>query len=358
MRRMPRSRLLSGLLVGILLGACTAGSPSGPPAPEAAPWVYTPEKAREIADQSCPGSEPAGFAMSVLLNVQPVDLGKAADKAKALDGLIFRGGWSLDTSLASFGGLSGLDILPGGDLLAVSDAGALVHLPFDQAALEPQTQATLTYLKDQDGDMLTGKAEGDAEGLQLRDGIAFVSFERNHRIEAYGYERCGGNARAVRIASMDPRPAGLDRGISQNSGAEALAMVDDSLLVGLETLVGGQGPLGRVTEDGGVSFSAKDWINAEGTPLVGADEAEGRLYTLHRAYNPLTRQNTIAIRVREGGESRTLAFMRAPLTLDNFEAVAVWPLETGEHRIFILSDNNFSDNQRTLLYVFETEGLS
>ncbi|WP_018148791.1 esterase-like activity of phytase family protein [Henriciella marina] len=341
-------------LMAMGLVACSSGTPVTPASPDAAPWSYE-SVAGTLGDLSCPNGAAEGFAMSFVMAAEPVELGEDDKVADALTGLSFRAGWALDAPLASFGGLSGLDILPGGDLLAVSDAGALVAIPFDQEALVPRGQATLTYLRNQDGEVLTGKADADAEGLHVRDGAAFVSFERNHRVAAYAFDRCGGNAAAVPIARMGDRPTGLGRSISENSGSEGLVMMDDALLVGIETLTGGKGPIGRVTEAGGISFAGTNWVDAEGAPLVGLDEAGGRLYSLHRAYNPLLRQNTISIRVRsQEGETKTLAFMGAPLALDNFEAIAVMPLASGEDRIFILSDDNFSDNQRTLLYVFET----
>ena len=351
---MIRTFPLAASLLALGLAGCSSKTPEAPASPPADPWVFD-AASSDLADRSCAEGEREGFAMSFVMQAQPVDLGPEDAVARALTDVKFVSGWALNAPLASFGGLSGMDILPGGDLLAVSDAGALVRIPFDQATLAPQGQATLTYLRGADGEILTGKSEVDAEGLHVEGGIAFISFERDHRVEAFAYERCGGNARAVSVASMGSRPTGLGRSISDNSGPEGLVLSEGKLLLGLETLAGGDGPLGVVTEDGGVSFAGAPWVKAEGTPLVGLDAVGGELYSLHRAYNPLTRQNAIGIRVRGAdGQTTTLAFMAAPLTLDNFEAIAVLPLEDGRRRIFILADDNFSDNQRTLLYIFET----
>ncbi|RIJ24082.1 hypothetical protein D1224_07520 [Henriciella barbarensis] len=353
---MNRTLSIAASLLALGVAGCSSGTSEAPTSPPADPWVYDAADSNFV-DSSCTDGEPEGFAMSFVMTLEPVGLGPTEAVARALSGVEFVSGWALEAPLASFGGLSGLDVLPGGDLLAVSDAGAFVRIPFDQSALTLQGQATLTYLRGADGEILTGKSEADAEGLHVEDGIAFVSFEREHRVEAFAFARCGGNARAVQVAGMGSRPTGLGRSISQNSGPEGLALQDGKLLLGLETLAGGDGPLGVVTEDGDVSFAAAPWVKADGTPLVGLDAIGDELYSLHRAYNPLTRQNAIGIRVKEeSGDTRTLAFMSAPLTLDNFEAIAVQPLEDGRRRIFILSDDNFSDNQRTLLYIFETTG--
>jgi len=353
---MNQTFLFAASLLALGVVGCSSGTPEAPASPPADLWVYDAADSN-FADSSCADGEPVGFAMSFIMAAEPVDLGPTEAVARALTGVEFVKGWALDAPLASFGGLSGLDILPGGDLLAISDAGAFVRIPFDQSALTLQGQATLTYLRGADGEILTGKSKADAEGLHVEDGIAFVSFERDHRVEAFAFERCGGNARAVRVASLGARPTGLGRSISENSGPEGLALRDGELLLGLETLVGGDGPLGVATQDSDVSFAAVPWIKADGTPLVGLDVIGDELYSLHRAYNPLTRQNAIGIRVRGAdGETRTLAFMAAPLNLDNFEAIAVLPLDDQRCRIFIMSDDNFSENQRTLLYIFETTG--
>jgi hypothetical protein len=49
-----------------------------------------------------------------------------------------------------------------------------------------------------------------------------------------------------------------------------------------------------------------------------------------------------------------LATLESPSAVDNFEAIAAVPGRTpGTVRLYMLSDDNFSDNQRTLLYAFD-----
>ena len=42
-----------------------------------------------------------------------------------------------------------------------------------------------------------------------------------------------------------------------------------------------------------------------------------------------------------------------PLNVDNFEGITVEKTEDGPTRVYLVSDDNFSERQRTLLYVFE-----
>jgi hypothetical protein len=51
--------------------------------------------------------------------------------------------------------------------------------------------------------------------------------------------------------------------------------------------------------------------------------------------------------------SRKLAAMNPLVTMDNFEGVAARRMPDGRVRLYIVSDDNFSASQRTLLMIFE-----
>jgi hypothetical protein len=48
-----------------------------------------------------------------------------------------------------------------------------------------------------------------------------------------------------------------------------------------------------------------------------------------------------------------LAQIAPPRPVDNFEAIATTRMPNGDTRIYILSDDNYSPRQRTLLYAFD-----
>ena len=48
-----------------------------------------------------------------------------------------------------------------------------------------------------------------------------------------------------------------------------------------------------------------------------------------------------------------LASMASPLNIDNFEGIAALALPDGATRLYIISDDNFSKTQQTLLYAFD-----
>ncbi len=68
-------------------------------------------------------------------------------------------------------------------------------------------------------------------------------------------------------------------------------------------------------------------------------------------------QRIAASQFRAGAtlQGTTLAVLRRPLTLDNMEGVAARRGERGETLIYLISDNNFSLLQQTLLLVFALE---
>lgn len=272
------------------------------------------------------------------LNLKAAALGSAADMSELLPPAVkFIEGWHLTSAEGDFGGLSGLEIMPTGDLLAVSDKG--YFFTFDP---DGKKRPTLMPLYDAVGKSLVGKTKGDAEGLALKDGVAFVSFEREHRILAYPLKACGVAARGLLFAGSPEKLLGTK--LRANDGAEALDMTTDGRIrAGYETVIDGRAPLVTFNPDGTaappVEFIAVD----PDFKLVGADDG----FFLFRAYD------------REAGNRNiirgpNIEFKLAPpLNVDNFEGIAVQPLETGITRIYLISDDNFSARQRTLLYVFE-----
>ena len=61
--------------------------------------------------------------------------------------------------------------------------------------------------------------------------------------------------------------------------------------------------------------------------------------------------NSKVINVRQHGVL-VLGRLSKPLTVDNFEGIAVVDRPDGERRLFIIADDNFSDRQQTLLFAF------
>lgn len=343
-----------------LLGLVTCAAPGAPVAASAdsaklsvqpsanAATVLSPQ----IREKSC-GAEtvtPSRFA-DIPLAIRALSDAQAAAISKRLpEGARFAGGWDLASEDPNFGGLSGLAFAQG-NLLAVSDAGAWIGL----AVVEGKpASATIAYMTGADGRLLSGKAENDAEGLVWYDGLAFVSFERDFRVDAFDLAGCGAAARAVRVAAL---PAEYDgKAVDTNSGPEALALTPDGgLLFGYEGTSDSVSPIGEVEADGTSRWTGRLSFNPKGFALVGMDivrlpSGEDREISLYRAFDPL--RGARSVLVWGPGENQRLELSR-PMLTDNFEGLAAEVLEGGQLRLWIVSDNNFNTVQRTLLYAFD-----
>jgi hypothetical protein len=76
------------------------------------------------------------------------------------------------------------------------------------------------------------------------------------------------------------------------------------------------------------------------------------LLLLERFYRkPLVQARLSRARLAAEIVPEPLAVLHPPMSIDNFEGVAAFATE-GEVRVLMLSDDNFSDAQRTLLLAF------
>ncbi|WP_298917017.1 esterase-like activity of phytase family protein [uncultured Algimonas sp.] len=323
----------------------------------AEPWAFK-DAAAKLRAASCPDRDPAMTAFMALdATVEAVRLGAPDAVAAQLPGRVrFAGGWVFDAPGPEFGGLSGLAAGPEGDLLAVGDTGRFVRIGMEDGA--PDGRLSTAPMRFETPLVKPGKLTADAEGLDYRGGLAFVSFERNFRVLAFDLGRCGANATGVTVANP-PGRYGWTR-VRANAGPEALWLdATGTMRIAYEQPRDGRAVTGTVLSDGtvGLSDPATDPALDPGYRPVGADSttlSDGRTVTarLFRAYDR-DRGNRVRLDI-EGLRGDPLVSLRLapPLATDNFEGVALVEAEDAL-RVFLLSDDNFSDRQRTLLYRFD-----
>ncbi len=276
--------------------------------------------------------------------------------AEDLPGAAFAGGWHLSSRAPAFGGLSGLSVDADGNLLAVSDQGAFVWIELVDGR---PSGALAAPMRDADGDVIAGVRLRDAEGLDLRDGIALVSFEREHRVLGFDLAGCGAAARGVEVARLGDRIAGMQTAMQPNGGAEGLSLsASGELFIAIETVDGGL-PLARVEASGAARVVGR--IGRRGAPvLTGLDRIDDTFYAVLRSYAPGV-GNTIEVvafnvPARSGSEDtavRRILRLKPRHGTDNFEGIAVQRRDGGGIRLWLISDDNFSASQRTLLYAFD-----
>lgn len=282
----------------------------------------------------------------------PVELG-----VSEVGRLRFRGGLALSAP-APFGGISGLDVLEDGRLIAVTDSAnwLMADLVLDEdEALIGLSNARMAFMRDETGALFPNKAAGDAEALvQMPDGRFAVAFEQTQTIRIYDLNRDG----PFGAASAGPALAGASR-LWPNAGLEALAADEDgALIVGAEG-GGGATPLWRAPL--GATEPAPQigrYVTASGFSLTGLDRApDGAFFALERLFAPIlgARARITRIASLEGERivGEELALLAPPMPVDNFEGIAAVRLASGAVRIYIISDDNFSTRQRTLLYAFD-----
>ena len=339
---------ITGLLA-LLLTACQGTAPTPAPDQPAEPLLLESQTFTSLRTASCP--DPAAFITPqanplTITPVQPETL-----KGATLDGLRFAGGWHLASSEPNFGGLSGLSIHPKDHLVTVSDAGAFVWISMANGA--PSGISAISYMLDETGTPLEGKRDADAEGLEMVEGMALVSFERNHRILAFDLANCGAAAKGIQLATIPRQPDGLPRAIPDNEGAEALVLASGKTLkAGLELKASLGAPILDITH--GETALTGYLPRPSDKRLVGLDELGDTIFVLYRSYSPLS-GNANDIHAHDPGnpDPKILATLKRPFPVDNFEGITATELPDGTVRLYIISDDNFSDRQRTLLLAFD-----
>ncbi|MGE4055644.1 MAG: esterase-like activity of phytase family protein [Vicinamibacterales bacterium] len=245
--------------------------------------------------------------------------------------------------------LSDLRIGEGGRVFSVSDAGS-----FFEARLELDGAGRLTGLTDARtiplvgtrGERLAGR-DADAEGLDfLPNGDRLVSFEGAHRI--WRYPADGSLPRPVPIPESD---------FPGNTGMEALTFyptaATDAYLVGGEE---GAIWLCRLSSACRATELGRHVPEGLSPTALAAFGPNGDFALLTRAYDPArgVRISLKLIRTADDPAGRVLdeMTMAPPLSVDNFEGVAVVPDANGL-RLYLVADDNGSSTQRTLLLAFD-----
>jgi hypothetical protein len=257
--------------------------------------------------------------------------------------------------------------------LTVSDQGSFVQFSaaLPGATPGPAGQALLRSgliapIRDARGQPLAGDREVDAEGLARLPRGWMVSLERHHRLLKVDEATVmlGG------ASSPGPHLTGFD-GIEPNGGMEALTRLPDGRM--LASAEYGPGKAGEL----GARLSVPYWVFAldqkgpvrptgrfANTTLFGITEARvfgTDLWLLKREYDPVV-QVTMALvetcplaGVLAGAPVCTRQLRLAPpFPTDNFEGLAfVRDPRDGATWMAMLSDDNFSKDQRTLLLWFK-----
>lgn len=280
-------------------------------------------------------------------STRPVGLGLPGG-ARLAEGVRFAGGVEVVLDKTSpLHSLSDLKLIGEDGFVSVTDAGDLVRGQLvldgrgDLAGVEGLAFRRLTLL---DGSPIVDKTDGDAEGLAITGGgDLLISFERDHRIWTYGpIDSLRGEPEAV------ARP---DFAFTLNDGMEGV-----SASPGGYRVAGESGGVWDCTPGG-----CRVVVDPPGVPLpdseyriTGMDrDPAGDWFVVQRLYRPPVDARAQVRRMAEDGTlGPVLIELKLPGTTDNFEGIAAAPHGDGV-RLYILSDDNGADVQRTLLLAFD-----
>jgi hypothetical protein len=306
----------------------------------------------------------------------PIDFDRENPDRKEFGKLIFRAGLNLYAKTIYFGGYSAIVIDPGGrSLLAISDAGTWMRasLDYDGRKLKGMRDVALGPMLGTDGKPLKDDATRDAEGMTLVDGdtkqgTVYVSFERKHRIARYPF-----------TASKFGPPSGTvplppaTKAMTANSGMEAVTLIRSGKLKGTLVafaehladkngnlrgwMIGGPAP-GEIVVKRVGGFDITD---AAALPDGGIVLLE-RKFSYSEGINMRIRR-IAASELKRGAPITGQVLLQAndSLNIDNMEAIAAYRAPSGETVLTLMSDDNFSPIQRTLIMQFtmpETEPVT
>lgn len=278
--------------------------------------------------------------------------------------LEFRGGLVLEADEAHFGGLSGIRAIGGDeDFLAITDRGRWLRfrLRLDNGRPAGIERAMIAPMLDGSGAALSSTASFDTEALALGEGgDVHVGIERTHRVVRFDFGRREFIARARGVATP---PAMRD--LPRNAGVEGLVFVPPgrplggALIAFSERGLDAAGNL-RAFILGGPApgeFAVRRRNNFDITDaalLPGGD-----VVILERYFSWL---GGIGMRIRliPLADIRPGALVDGAVLIeagnahqiDNMEGLAAHRNAAGETVLTVVSDDNFSRLQRTLLLRF------
>ena len=285
------------------------------------------------------------------------------DSRRQFGQLQFRGGLALTSSHRHFGGLSGLQVAAdGARFIAVTDRGRWLRGRIVYEGTRPVgvAEAEMAPMLGPDGLPLSARRWHDTESLAQDSGILFVGVERANLILRFDYGRYGLLARGEPI----PAPPEIKH-LPFNRGLEALAYAPkghplagaliavsekalDAAGNTLAFLIGGPFP-GRFTLRRSDDFDVTDAAVLPGGDLLILERRASLLRGLSM------RVRRIAARsIRPGALVVGATLIEADMgyQIDNMEGLAVHRSTNGETVLTLVSDDNFSSLQRTLLLQF------
>jgi hypothetical protein len=301
--------------------------------------------------------------VAIEIAARPIAAFDNGDSSRRQFGLLeFRGGLVLHSAYRHFGGISAIRVASdGARFIALTDKGWWLRGRILYEAMRPMgiAEAEMAPLLGPDGKRLAARGWYDAEAIAQDGGTLYVGIERVHQIVRFNYEKDGLLARGYPIAL--PRAV---RSLPANKGLEALVFVPEGFLAGTLIAISERGLdqagdikaflIGGPMPGGFAVKRSADFDITDAALLPGGD-----LLVLERRFSW---SGGLAIRIRRialtgikpGALVDGAVLFEADLgyEIDNMEGLSVHRSAGGETVLTLISDDNFSLLQRTLLLQF------
>jgi len=282
--------------------------------------------------------------------------------------LEFIGGLEMVSSGRNFGGFSAMRFLtPGRDFIGVADTGFWF---FGQVTHDAEqrpsgiTSFRMVRMLDEAGQPVDEKWQADAESLAVRDKVATVGFERNHRIVQFRIDPENMGAPFGQLDFLVPKhELRVNRGFETVAWSPADSALKGALVAVTERSLDPQGNVFAAVLSGprkGVFTVVRsdDFDITDGAFLPNGD-----LLLLERSFSVL---KGVKMRMRrlpadsigKGKVADGPVLMQADMDyqIDNMEALDIWRRADGALIVSLMSDDNQSFLQRSLYLEFLLQG--
>ena len=331
----------------------------------AVPWIARAQPATEPRLKPvAPDEYSVAAPVSIEVNARPIPSFDRIDRTHVRYGsLEFRSGLALTSHSPAFGGLSGLRLDAKGErFISFSDKGTWFtgRIVYQGREMVGLAEVEAAPMLGSDGKPITARGWFDSESIALDGPFVYIGLERVNQVLRFDFSK--GFTRS--LGEVVPLPPAA-RKLPFNKGLEALVMVPKGLPLagtlialserGLDArgnliafLVGGRTP-GQFSVRRTESFDISDAVLLR----------SGDLLVLERKFSWLeglgVRIRRIALAsVRPGAVVDGPTIFDADLAseIDNMEGIDAHITPEGETVLTMVSDDNFSMIQRTLLLQF------
>jgi len=295
-----------------------------------------------------------------------IDAFKAGQSDQVRFGALeFRGGIELTSSYRDFGGLSAIRVAAdGARFVALTDRGRWLtgRIAYDKRERPSGiAEAVMAPILGQDGRPLASRGWYDTESIAEDGGTLYVGIERVHRIVRFDFGRDGVLARGTPI----PTPPGISK-LPSNKGLEAMVVVPGGLPLagtlialserGLDSHGNLRGFLIGGPSAGEFTIRRTDDFDISDCALLPSGDLlilERRFFWWSGIAMRIRRISLAAIAPDALVDGRELIFADMGFQIDNMEGLSVHRTAAGETILTLVSDDNFSALQRTILLQFK-----